>query len=62
MPNAVIAVGRPGVGESGSAPGEKTKKITWAMDARLGVAGVNQEGSGSHKASSSQHLTCLKSD
>lgn len=62
MPSAVIAVGRLGVGESGSAPGEK-KKMMWAVvDAHLGpVAGDNQEGSGSHKATSSQHITCLKS-
>lgn len=60
MPGAVIAMGRPGVGESGITPGEE-KKIMWAVDAHLGpVARVNQEDSGPHKATSSQHTTCLK--
>lgn len=55
MPSVFIAVGRPGVGESGRAPGER-EKIMWAADTHLGpVAGVKQESSGFHKAASTQY-------
>lgn len=55
MPGAVIAVGGPGVGESGSAPGEE-KQIMWAADAHVGpVARAKREGTRSREA------TCLRS-
>lgn len=51
-------MGRLGVGESGSVPGEgEKKKIMWEVDAHLSpAAGVNQEDSGSHKATTTQHI------
>lgn len=58
MPNAVIAVGRPGVGDSGRAPRKRKdyvggRRSSWP-------SGRVEEDSGFHKAKSSQRITLHK--